>query len=96
MGGRKHRGRTPAHTGGAITAPQSPAANTAALPFPDWVRALRARGGWSQVALAAALGLHWSTVWHWENTPQRRPCGMAARALRVLAHTAGMSAGWEE
>lgn len=87
MGGRKHRARTPEHTPGAYTA---------ALPFPDWVRALRARQGWSQVALAAELGLHWSTVWHWENTPQRRPYGMAARALRMLANTAGMTAGWEE
>ena len=87
MGGRKHRARTPEHTPGAYTA---------ALPFPDWVRALRAAMGVSQVGLAAAMGLHWSTVWHWENTPQRRPYGMAARALRVLAHTAGMSAGWEE
>ena len=87
MGGRKHRARTPEHT---------PDAHTAALPFPDWVRALRAAMGVSQVGLAAAMGLHWSTVWHWENTPQRRPYGMAARALRMLANTAGMSAGWEE
>ena len=95
MGGRKHRAHTPtntgAHTPDAHTAPHTPA-----LPFPDWVRALRAAMGVSQVGLAAAMGLHWSTVWHWENTPQRRPYGMAARALRVLAHTAGMSAGWEE
>jgi transcriptional regulator with XRE-family HTH domain len=56
------------------------------------IRAAREAKGWSQVALAARLGLTITTISRWEHgwsTPRRRALRALSRALRALSRALG-------